>query len=94
METKTQINPFWSLVTKTVGEFTVDELNVIFNNLYKFTVYSKDNNYFIVYDLDNCKQLNKNCNLFYYLLYAELVSGKKFNIEDLYKIENISRLIK
>lgn len=88
METKTQTNSIESLLKKTVGEFTVDELNVLFYNLYSFTVYSENNEYFIMYDLDNCKPLNQNCSLFYYVKQAKVVYKNYLELSNKRKITN------
>ncbi|NDB59032.1 hypothetical protein EB001_11325 [bacterium] len=88
METKTKTNSIESLLKKTVGEFTVDELNVLFYNLYSFTVYSANNEYFIMYDIDNYKPLNKKCTLFYYIKEAKVVYEHYLEISNKRKITN------
>ena len=88
METKKQTNSIESLLKKTVGEFTVDELNVLFYNLYSFTVYSENDEYFIMYDTDECKQLEKKCSLFYYVKRAKEVYKNYLEISNKRKITN------
>ena len=88
MKTKTQTNSIESLLRKEIREFTVDELNVLFYNLYSFTVYSENNEYFIMYDTDDCKQLEKKCSLFYYVKSAKVVYKNYLEISNKRTIAN------
>lgn len=73
METNNKTNSIENLFKKTLGEFTIDELHLIFYNLYRFPIYIENNNYFIMYSEDNCKQLDKNHSLFRCIKKAKVI---------------------
>lgn len=67
-----QKNKVEQYLSKTIAEFTLEELNTIFYNLYDTVIYEVSNEYFI--DIENTQgnvintiRINKNCSLFFYL---------------------------
>lgn len=76
METNNQTNQVENLFFKRIKEFTPYQLHVLFNNLYGFIVYVENDKYYIKYNTNEFRYLDKECSLLHYIKQAKIKYDK------------------